>query len=112
MSNKTVYNIRDINGDYFRIGFARDVTNNVMHYADQIKFDDYWCFKMTHYQKLASYEEFIEFKHSGYTFFKKDLFPLNRITEWLEWMREYAGGLQYLAKPTPPFNPQKVKILK
>jgi hypothetical protein len=66
---------------------------------------------MTNVQHMVEESDFINFLHSGYIFFKKDVYPKNRLTEWIYWMKD-LGGIQYLSKPTPPFNPQKVKILK
>jgi len=44
-------------------------------------------------------------------FFKKELYDVDKILEWIDWFK-MIGGIKYLVKPTPPFNPKKVKIKK
>lgn len=59
---------------------------------DGFKFDDYWCFKITNVQKLVNYEEFLEFKYSGYIFFKKDMYNVDEIIEWIRWSKVIFNG--------------------
>ena len=114
MTDKTITNCRPVGGDYFRLIYLRKSNKTLNYYLDKFDFSDYWCFKCTNIQKLINYEEFLEFKYASYTFFKKDLYDVNKILEWVEWSKiTFNGnGLQYLVKPTPPFNPNKIIIRK
>ena len=109
--SKAIVNTRKVGGDYFRLIYLRSSNLYLKDFIDKFNFDDYWCFKTTNIQKLVNYEEFLEFKYASYTFFKKDLYDVNRILEWVEWFKD-LGGVQYLVKPTPPFPPQKIIIRK
>ena len=62
-------------------------------------------------QRLISKEEFLDFKYSSYTFFKKDLYDIEKVLEWVNYFNN-IGGIQYLVKSTPPFSPTKIKIMK
>jgi len=111
MTDKTIRSTRKVGGDYFILIYTRRSKNKLDYYLPLFKFDDYWCFKSTNKQRLISYDEFIEFKYSGYIFFRKDLYDLNHIQYWINWMNSF-GGIQYLSIPLPPFNPQKIIIKK
>jgi hypothetical protein len=111
MTDKTIGYVHVIGGDYFRLQHIRKSTNNLNYYLDKFNFEDYWCFKSTNRQRKVDYNEFIEFKYSGYIFFKKDLFDSNRIIKWINWLNN-IGGIQFLSRPTPPFNPSKIIIRK
>lgn len=100
-----------VGGDYFRLINVRKSNLYLIDFIDKFNFDDYWCFKTTYIQKLVNYEEFLEFKYSGYTFFRKDLYNVDWIVEWMDWFKD-LGGVQYLVRPTPPFPPQKIIIRK
>ena len=113
-NTKTIVSrVRTIGGDYFIITIQRDGRFNISinDLNQMFNFDDYWCFKNSGHQKLVNYEDFLEFKYSGYIFFKKDLYDVDRILEWVGWCK-MIGGIQFLHKPTPPFPPQKIIIRK
>ena len=109
--SKTIENIRKVGGDYFRLWHSRSSNLYLKDFIDEFNFNDYWCFKMTRHQKLVNYEDFLKFKYSCYILFKKDLYDVDKILEWVEWFKD-LGGIQYLDKPTPPFPPQKIIIRK
>lgn len=71
----------------------------------------YNIIKGTRHQKLVTYDEFLDFKYSSYVFFKKDKYDINKILNWVNYFIE-LGGVQYLVKATPPFNPMKIIIRK
>ena len=114
--DKTIFIPHGIGGEYFVMIYSRKMKPlyRLNELIEGFNFDEYWCFKTTNVQKLVSYDEFLDFKYSGYTFFRKDLYDSNRILEWVEWSRIVfnGNGLQYLSKPTPPFPPQKIIIRK
>lgn len=112
--SKTIENGRKVGGDYFILKNLRRSNLYLKDFISRFDFDDYWCFKATNVQKLINYEEFLEFKYASYIFFKKDLYDVNRILEWVEWSKIIfnGNGLQYLVIPTPPFPPQKIIIRK
>ena len=110
-NTKTIVSARKVGGDYFTIKNLRSSNLYLKDFIDKFNFSDYWCFKSTRHQNIINYEDFLEFKYSGYVFFKKDLYDINKIIEWIEWYR-YLGGVQFLDKPTPPFPPQKIIIRK
>ena len=109
----TISNRREVGGDYFK--FIKDNNSNthLKDYINLFNFDDYWCYKTTNRQRLVNQQEFLELKHSGYTFYKKELYDKDNIDEWIDFIYNVGGhpkGIQYLVKPTPPFNPNKVII--
>jgi hypothetical protein len=108
--NKTISNCRKVGGEYFRLIYLRKSNKKLSDFLT-FNFDEYWCFKSTSNQRLITYEEFLEFKYSSYTFFRKDLYSLDRIIEWVDWCI-IIGGIQFLIKPTPTFNPNKIIIRK
>ena len=112
--SKTITTIRKVGGDYFRIIYDRGSNFYLKDFIDKFNFNDYWCFKTTNVQKLVNYEDFLEFRHASYTFFRKDLYDVNKILEWVEWSRIIfnGNGLYYLVSPTPPFPPQKIIVRK
>jgi hypothetical protein len=109
--SKTIENKRKVGGDYFYLQHSRRDVRNLNDYLPLFNFDDYWCFKATGKQRLVSYEEFLEFKYAGYIFFKKDLYDLDHIQNWVNWMNG-IGGIMFLVKPLPPFSPEKIIIKK
>jgi hypothetical protein len=113
MTEKRVENRRLVGGDYFNLIYTKIVTRGkpLKEYLHLFNFDDYWCFKMTNVQVQATYDDFINFRKSGYAFFHKSKYTLNSINEWIDWFK-IRGGIQYLSKPTPPFSPNKIKIIK
>ena len=110
-TNKTIENRRQVGGDYFVIKYLRSSDKYLNDFVPLFNFNDYYCLKATGYQRLVSYEEFIEFNYSGYTFFKKYTYDIRHIMEWVKYFIK-LGGIQYLSKPTPPFSPNKIIIRK
>ena len=109
--SKTISNCREVGGDYFTLKYLRSSNLYLKDFIDKFNFDDYWCFKTTDKQKIYNYDEFLKFKYSRYAFFRKDLYDVNRILQWIDWFRD-LGGVKFLDKPTPPFPPQKIIIRK
>ncbi len=101
--------MRVVGGNYFNLVKSKPSDKYLRDFINLFNFDDYWCYKGTRIQRLVTEEEFLEFKYSSYILFKKDLYDTNTINEWIDWMIG-MGGIQYLTKPTPPFNPNKVII--
>ena len=110
-SNKTIENIRPFGGDYFYLKYLRSSNKYLKDFLPLFNFQDYWCYKSTRHQRLVEYGEFLEFKYSCYIFFKKDIYKKENIDIWIKWMIN-IGGIQFLSKPTPPFNPNKIIIRK
>ena len=111
MTDKTIENDRFVGGDYFKLIYSRRKLNTLSYYLDKFNFEDYWCFKSTGKQRQVYYNEFIEFKYSRYVFFKKDLYDVDKILQWINWLNIIVG-IQFLDRPTPPFNPNKIIIRK
>ena len=111
--NKTnhISNIWKVGGDYFGLFFLRKSNTNINYYLDQFNIDDYWIYKRTRHQKIVSIKEFMDFNYGGYIFFRKDLYDKNIINKWLEYIIDF-GGIQFLDKPLPPFDPNKIIIKK
>jgi len=107
--NKTLENRRKVGGDNFTIKHSRRSNLYLSDYIDKFNFNDYWCFKSSGHQKLIDEEDFLKLKYSSYIFFKKDLYNVNEIIEWIDWCKN-IGGIQFLDKLTPPFNPKKIII--
>ena len=108
---KTIENARPIGGDYFGLIYYRKSDKYLKDFLPLFNFQDYWCYKCTRQQKVVNYEDLLEFKYSRYTFFKKNIYSKENIDIWIKWMIN-IGGIQFLSKPTPPFNPNKIIIRK
>lgn len=115
MTTKTIenrrYNFRPVGGDYFNLTYARSSIKHLQDFLPLFNFTDYWCFKSSRHQVIVNYQELLEFKYSGYIFFKKELYSKDHIDMWIDWMKS-IGGIQFLANPFPPFNPTKIIIRK
>lgn len=108
-TSKTIENRRPVGGNYFFL-FNRTTSDKYLKdYINKFNLNDYYIFKLTRNQRQVSYEEFLEFNNSGYIFFKKDLYYLDHINKWIDFWGK-LGGIQYLSKPFPPFNPNKIII--
>lgn len=111
MTEKTIKNNRLIGGDYFKFIYSRKSKLNMDYFLNQFNFNDYWCFKLTSIQMLIDYEELLKFDYAGYIFFKKELYDIEYILYWIDYLKN-LGGIMFLNKPLPPFNPyEKVKIM-
>ena len=110
MNKIIVENLREINGDHFRIGkIKRGYDFNLI--KDIIKYDEYYIYKISNKQREVSVEEFLNFKNCGYIFFKKDLYDKEWIDMWIEYIIS-IGGINFINKPLPPFHPSKINIIK
>lgn len=109
--NKTIVNGRKVGGDYFSLKYNRSSTKTLDNFLTIFNFNNYWCLKATGHQRLITYQEFREFKYSGYTFFKKSMYNIEQIFEWVYYFRS-LGRIQYLSRPTPPFSTTKIIIRK
>lgn len=105
----TISNLRLVGGNYFRLLKAPANGKYLKEFIDLFNFDDFWCYKVTNRQRLVTQQEFLEFKYSGYIFFKKELYDKDTINEWIDWY-DKVSGIKYLCMPTPPFSPNKVII--
>jgi len=94
--------------DYFNLKYIRN-SNTPLSYYLTFNEDDYWIYKGSGKQKPVG-PEWKEFRYSSYTFFKKSIYNKDHIDIWIEFFNK-LGGIQFLDKPTPPFNPDK-KIIK
>ena len=110
-SNKTIENGRPVGGDYFKLIYLRSSNKYLKDFIPLFNFEDYWCYKSTDKQRIIEYGEFLEFKYSSYIFFKKNIYSKENIDLWIKWMIS-IGGVKFLVKPTPPFNPNKIIIRK
>ena len=111
-NEKTIEYIRELGGDYFLIKYIRKSKLYLKDFIDKFNFDEYYCFKASRIQRLITdYQEFLDFKYSSYIFFKKELYDLEHFNFWLEYMKT-IGGIKFLVKPLPPFNPYKKIIVK
>ena len=109
-NERTILNVSKVGGDYFNLIYSRRTDKTLKDYINLFNPDDYYILKSTNRQRLVSYDDFLEFKYSGYIFFKKDIYDINHILEWIEFREWGRSGVQYLVKPFPPFNPNKIKI--
>ena len=101
MTDKTIRSLRPVGGDYFRLVNARPYKYKLQYYLDQFNPEDYWIYKGTRKQRKVTTEDLYEFKYSGYTFFRKDLYDYTEIDEWIDFTLRF-GGFNYLSCPFPP----------
>ena len=111
MTDKTISNGRIVGGDYFKLFYLRQSNKKLTDFLPLFNFDDYWCYKTTDRFREVDYQDFINFKYGGYTFFRKDLYKKEDLDRWNEYITG-LGGIKYLVKPTPPFPPEKIIIRK
>ena len=107
-NSNTIENPRKVGGDYFLLIKSKRSDKYLKDFIHLFNIDDYWCYKVTNRQRLVNEQEFLDFKHSGYIFFKKNIYDKNNIDEWIDFI--YNVGSKYLNKSTPPFSPNKVII--
>ena len=114
MKTDHIVNGRQVGGDYFSLIYARKFNKTLKEYIKNLDLNAYYILKSTGHQRLVTIDEFMEFKYAGYIFFKKELYNIENILEWCEWFKinTNRNGIQYLSKPTPLFNPQKIIIKK
>ena len=112
MTDKTIVNGREVGGDNFYLKYLRSSKYKLDYYLNMFDPNDYYIFKSTRHQMLVSVEDMKVFKYSGYIFFKKELYDVNNILHWIEFIKT-LGGIQYLSRPFPPFRPEdKIEIKK
>ena len=113
MTDKPISNGRIVGGDYFSLIYDRRTKNKLNHFLTQFNFSDYWCFKTTRMQRLITeYSDLLNFDYSAYIFFRKDLYNKDYILYWIKYMTD-IGGIQFIHKPLPPFDPyKKINIIK
>lgn len=94
--------------------YSRKSTKNLQFYLYQFNPYDYWIYKSTRMFKRVEYQDLLEFKYSGYTFFRKDIYNKEDIDRWIEFLQGIKGGdFLYFDKPFPPMEyMEKIKIKK
>jgi hypothetical protein len=105
MKTNHIINGRKVGGDYFMISFSRTSNTPLSEYLTKFNPEDYFIVKSPRNQKVISYEELLQFKYSQYAFFRKNVYNINNILQWCNFI-----SFQYLSKPTPPFSPNKIII--
>jgi len=111
MTSKTILNIRKVGGYYFTLYYLRRSELTLDFYLNQFNEEDYWIYKSTDKFREVTYEDLLEFKYANYIFFKKDIYNKEHIDKWVEFI-DSIGGIKFLNKPFPPFNPSKIIIKK
>jgi hypothetical protein len=111
MTDKNIINARKVGGDYFRLYHVRKGGKSLQFYLDKFNFNCYLIYKQSRHQKKVEYSEVLDFNSAGYLFYRKDLFDEKQIQIWLDYLKD-IGGIQFLNKPLPPFNPDKIIIRK
>ena len=102
---------RDRKGnDYFGLIRCRRSNLYLKDLLTLFNIDDYYIMKRSGKQRIVSIEDVKEFRHAGYTFYRKDLYDLEHIENWLDFINNDLGSLPYLTKPLPPFSPNKIII--
>ena len=77
-------------------------------YLDKFNIDDYIVYKSTGKQRIVDIKKE---NYSGYIFFIKSKYKKENIDIWIDFFNGF-GGIQYLSKPLPPFDPNKIIIKK
>lgn len=104
--------IRKIGGKWFEIRFEKKSNITLQYYLELFNQEDYHIVKSSDKQRFISYDQFIDFRYVGYLFFKKDIYDIEHIKIWLNFLPT-IGGIKFLNRPFPPFNPyEKIKLKK
>ena len=104
-----IESVRRVGGDNFYLKYTRRINKTLQKYLDEFDSDNYWIIKMSDKQRIVTYDDLLEFKHSGYIFFRKDLYDIENIMNWFN----FEGFMmKFLSKPTPPFSPKNIIIKK
>ena len=69
---KPIEHLFQVGGDFFALMNINRSKRKLSDYLPLFNIDDYYIYKYTRHQKEVSIKEFLEFKHCGYTFHKKD----------------------------------------
>ena len=108
---KTIVNVREVGGDCFRLVYVRKSNLYLKDYINKFNLEDYWIFKSTGNQRQVSVEEFLDFRYASYILFKKDLYDLQNIKDWIEFVNTFLT-FTYLVKPFPPeYVKQKIRLI-
>ena len=94
-----IENGRPVGGDYFRTYYCRKCNKTLESHLKKFNYNDYWVLKGSRHQRFVSYEDILTFKYSTYIFFKKSIYDIDKIIEWVDYLNNF-GGIQYLIKPT------------
>ena len=106
-----IINCGKIGSDYFGFAKLKKSKYKLKDFIDLFDPDDYWIYKSTNKQRLVSYNDFLDFRHARYVLFRKSLYKKENIDMWIDWFVN-LGGVQFLSKKTPPFDPKKIIIKK
>lgn len=102
-----IENRRPVGSECFYIKYTRRSSNNLNFYLDQFNIKDYWIYKYSNKQIEVTVEEFMDFKYVGYIFYKKSLYDKEHINKWINF-----DNFNYLIRPLPPYDPNKIIIKK
>jgi hypothetical protein len=110
-----IFNARsgwDLKEDWFILIYNRDKKSRPLdYYLQMFDINNYFIYKSSGKQRQVSIDEFMKFEYSSYIFFNKKLYNKDNIDLWIKSFNIF-GGLQYLTKPLPLFNPEKIIIRK
>jgi hypothetical protein len=110
MKTDHISNRRKVGGDYFKLIFDRASNKPLSEYLD-FNPNEYHILKCSNKQLLISYEQLLLFKYSSYILFRKDLYDINNIFNWCDYIHNFdKTNPKYLVKPSPPFNCNKIII--
>lgn len=104
-----------INGEWFSLIWAKRGDDKrkktLQEYIKDVDLDEYWIYKQSGKQKLVDKENLYQFSYAGYTLFRKCKYNKDHINIWIEYFNNF-GGLPYMTRPLPPFDPNKIVIKK
>ena len=103
---------RDRKGnDYFGLIRSRRSNLYLKDLLTLFNIDDYYILKATSNQRIVSNKDFLDLIYGGYLLLNKNLYNLEHIDNWVEYIKNNSiGGQAYLSKPFPPFPPNKIII--
>ena len=110
----SIVSTRIVGSKFFTLGYRHDsrsiTKKNINEWFEMFNIDDYNIIKATGAQRIVSIEDVKEFRHAGYTFYRKDLYDLEHIENWIDFINKEFGCLCYMVNPLPPFSPNKIII--
>jgi hypothetical protein len=111
---KYIHQLTD-RGDNIEIGFTRDINRKLTTIEELYKrynLNDYYILKASNKFRLISIDDFKTLKFCKHLLLKKDIYCINYINKWLDFINYNKFDFRFITKPFPPVEIlNKIKII-